>query len=119
MLLKHFSQAMSEDDRREAILQLTCLVRPVRERAARLLQTRFKEIAAKLARKPSPPEDRGIGDTKHAPGGSPGTHTMPHGDGSGQTQARERGGKGGGGGVGGAGNDDGAVNPASRVELRR
>lgn len=34
---------MGEADRRAAILQLTCLVRPVRERAARLLQTRLRE----------------------------------------------------------------------------
>lgn len=35
---------MGEADRRAAILQLTCLVRPVRERAARLLQSRLREF---------------------------------------------------------------------------
>ncbi|CAM9992820.1 unnamed protein product, partial [Ectocarpus sp. 12 AP-2014] len=46
---EHFSDTMGEEDRRAAILQLTCLVRPVRERAARLLQTRLKEYHARQA----------------------------------------------------------------------
>lgn len=42
VLSQHFSASMSEGDRRDTILQLTCLVRPVRERAARLIQARLK-----------------------------------------------------------------------------
>ena len=41
---------MGEGDRRAAILQLICLVRPVRERAARLLQTRLSEFRARKSR---------------------------------------------------------------------
>ncbi|CAN0153209.1 unnamed protein product, partial [Pylaiella littoralis] len=47
-LIRHdgepFSQTMGEADKRAAIHQLTCIVRPVRERAARLLQTRLREF---------------------------------------------------------------------------
>ncbi|CAM9151927.1 unnamed protein product [Laminaria digitata] len=41
---EHFSKAMGEGDRAAVILQLTCLVRPIRQRAARLIQTRLKEF---------------------------------------------------------------------------
>lgn len=43
-LSQHFSESMSEGDRRATILQLTCLVRPVRERAARLIQAKLKQF---------------------------------------------------------------------------
>eukprot|EP00752_Nemacystus_decipiens_P010771 g9583.t2 len=47
---EHFSESMSEGDRRATILQLTCLVRPVRERAARLLQAKLKQFRERQIR---------------------------------------------------------------------
>lgn len=41
---------MDEGDRKAAMIQLTCLVRPVRQRAARLLQTRFSVLRHSGAR---------------------------------------------------------------------
>ncbi|CAM9652718.1 unnamed protein product [Ascophyllum nodosum] len=45
---EHFSETMSEEDRKATILQLACLVRPVRQRAARVAQSRLKDIYSRL-----------------------------------------------------------------------